>query len=50
MTQLPTSGRGPGEEPARDSGSPGGGLVTGWSVVGHHLPETTRRLAIASFR
>jgi hypothetical protein len=25
MTQPPTSGRGPGEEPARDSGSPGGG-------------------------
>src|SRR5579872_4295578 len=24
MTQPPTSGRGPGEEPARDSGSPGG--------------------------
>ena len=25
MAQPPTSGRGPGEEPARDSGSPGGG-------------------------
>jgi len=24
MTQPPISGRGPGEEPARDSGSPGG--------------------------
>ena len=27
MTQPPTSGRGPAEEPARDSGSPGGGAA-----------------------
>ena len=27
MTQPPISGRGPGEEPARDSGSPGGGAA-----------------------
>src|ERR1700749_1907036 len=26
MTQPPTSGPGPGEEPARDSGSPGGSV------------------------
>src|SRR5271166_3040496 len=29
MTQPPISGRGPGEEPARDSGSPGGAAAPG---------------------